>query len=141
MKKLGKVVGVLAILGILGLAYGWFFIYNKPHTDYEEAKPEVVLSAEECYQNFTNESNANLGKILQLNGVPTSVETQDSLVIVVFAFNEGMFGEEGIRCTMLPGHSEAALALTTAKAISIKGKCQGYNGTDVILEHCSIVNQ
>ena len=140
MKKLLKIGGVLAVLGILGLAYGWFFIYNKPHTNYEKAKPEVVLSAEGCYQSFIDESSTNLGKILQLSGIPTSVENQDSLVIVVFAFNTGMFGDEGVRCTMLPNHSEAALALTSSKEIKIKGKCQGYNGTDVILEHCSIVN-
>lgn len=140
MKKLVKVIGALAILGILGATYGWFFVYNKPHVNYEKATPDVVLSAEECYQTFANESSDNLGKVLQISGIPTSIEEQDSLVIVVFAFGEGMFGEEGIRCTMLPNHSKTALGLNTSNEIKIKGKCQGYNGTDVILEHCSIVN-
>lgn len=140
MKKLVKVIGVLAILGILGAAYGWFFVYNKPHVNYENAEPDVVLTAEDCYKTFTSENSDYLGKVLQLSGVPTSIEQQDSLVIVVFAFNEGMFGDEGIRCTMLPNHSKTALGLNVSNEIKIKGKCQGYNGTDVILEHCSIVN-
>jgi hypothetical protein len=140
MKKLVKIIGVLAILGILGAAYGWFFVYNKPHVNYEKAEPDAVLSAKECYQAFSAENSENLGKVLLLNGVPTAVEQQDSMVIVVFAFNQGMFGDEGIRCTMLPNHNKTALALDFSKEIKIKGKCQGYNGTDVILEHCSIVN-
>lgn len=140
MKKLAKVIGIIAILGIMALAYGWFFIYNKPHINYEKAKAEVVTTSEACYQSFTAESTIYLGKIIQLSGHPTSVENQDSLVVVVFAFNKGMFGDEGIRCTMLPKYNKAALALTSSNEIEIKGKCQGYNGTDVILEHCSIIN-
>lgn len=140
MKKLVKVIGVLAILGILGAAYGWFFVYNKPHVNYEKAEPDAKLSAKVCYQTFANENTDNLGKVLLLTGVPTSVEQQDSLVIVVFAFEQGMFGDEGVRCTMLPNYNDAALAYDFSKEINIKGKCQGYNDTDVILEHCSIVN-
>lgn len=140
MKKLVKVIGVLAILGILAATYGWFFVYNKPHVNYEKAEPDVALSAKECYQAFSDESTENLGKILLINGLPTAIEQQDSLVIVVFAFNQGMFGDEGIRCTMLPNHNKKALTLDFSKEIKIKGICQGYNGTDVILEHCSIIN-
>lgn len=140
MKKLVKIAGVLAILGILGVGYGWFFVYNKPHINYEKAKPDALVTAENCYQSFTDKSSIYLGKVVQLSGVPTKVENQDSLVIVVFAFNKGMFGDEGIRCTMLPNHGMAALALNSSSKIEIKGKCQGYNGTDVILEHCSIIH-
>lgn len=140
MKKFIKIIGILAIVGILGAAYVWFFVYNKPHRNFETAKPDVEMAAMDCYQAFADDNPIYLGKVLQLSGIPTSIEEQDSLVIVVFAFNQGMFGDEGIRCTMLPGHNEKALAITTKEEIIIKGKCQGYNGTDVILEHCSIVN-
>jgi len=141
MKKLVKIIVILAILGVIGAVYGWFFVYNKPHRNFEKAKPDMVLTAEDCYQAFADEDSSYLGKVLQLSGIPASIEKQDSLVIVVFVFNQGMFGDEGIRCTMLPTHNEEALALSTDKEINIKGKCQGYNGTDVILEHCSLVIQ
>jgi hypothetical protein len=67
------------------------------------------------------------------------VETPDSLTIVVFALGEGMFGDEGIRLTMLDNHSQAAIALLKDASATLKGYCTGYNGTDVILEKCSIV--
>jgi type II secretory pathway pseudopilin PulG len=141
MKKLLKIALVLAVVGILAAAYVWFFVYNKPHKNYEKAKPEAVLSAADCFQSFASNGGQLTGQVLQLNGVPSYVEDQDSLVIVVFVFNEGMFGDEGIRCTMLENHNQSTLALNTSQDINIKGLCTGYNGTDVIMEHCSIVNQ
>jgi hypothetical protein len=139
MKRLLKIGIVLAVVGVLAAAYVWFFVYNKPHKNYEKAKPEAVLTAADCFNSFVNNGNAHTGKVLQLDGMPSYIENQDSLVIVVFVFNEGMFGDEGIRCTMLPKYKEAALALNLDEKIIIKGLCTGYNGTDVILEHCSII--
>lgn len=141
MKKLLKIAGILALAGILAAAYVWFFIYNKPHKNYEKAKPEAMMTAAECYNSFKANGNSLTGQVLQLQGIPSNVEQTDSLVIVVFVFNEGMFGDEGIRCTLLPGYHRQALALSGKNKIDIKGLCTGYNGTDVILEHCSIVNQ
>ena len=139
MKKLLKIGGVLAVIGILAGVYIWFFVYNKPHRDYEKATADVVISAQDCYQSIASGDASYSNKVLQLNGVPTSIEDLDSMVVVVFAFNEGMFGEEGIRCTMLPNYNSEALALGNSLKVEIKGKFQGYNGTDIILEHCSII--
>jgi len=142
MKKIFKIGGILAIIGILAGVYVWFFVYNKPHRDYEEAKADYVLSAKECFANY-NENNGAIdynGKVLQLTGVASRVETIDSLTMIVFVFGEGMFGEEGIRCSLLPSHVEAANHLDFSKEITIKGFCAGYNDTDVILQYCSIIN-
>jgi len=76
---------------------------------------------------------------LQLTGIPSSIEVGDSLVVVVFVFNTGMFGDEGIRCTMLPNHTENTKSMSLIDKITIKGYCSGYNETDVVLEQCSIV--
>jgi hypothetical protein len=144
MKKLLKIIGILAVVGILAAAYVWFFVYNKPHRDYEKASADYELDAGECYQQFVNgtpESNEYVGKVLKIYGKPSGVENNDSIVIVTFVFSEGMFGDEGIRCTMLPKYNDKALALNLSEGISIKGYCSGYNGTDVIMMHCSLVNQ
>jgi hypothetical protein len=144
MKKLLKIIGVLAVLGILAAAYVWFFIYNKPHEDYEKADPDFVMSAEACYKHFVTAKEGDemyTGKVLEINGIPSHVEDRDSLVILAFVFNEGMFGEEGIRCTMLPKYQEQTLALDLSRGLHIKGFCSGYNDTDVILEYCSITNK
>lgn len=144
MKKVLKIGAALLVVTIVAGLYVWFFVYNKPHKDYESAEADFSLSAEVCYNEFlgdTEESGKYLGKILQLYGVPTSIEKSDSTVVVVFAFNSGMFGDEGIRCTMLPNYHSQAVKMYNSKEINIKGYCTGYNGTDVILEHCSIITQ
>lgn len=144
MKKLVKVIGVLAVLGVLALGYIWFFVYNKPHRDFEKAKADYSLSADECYQHFAAGSdgdNGYTGKVLEISGSPSLVESNDSMVVLAFVFSEGMFGDEGIRCTMLPTYSDQTLALSMDKNVTVKGFCAGYNGTDVVLEQCSIVKK
>lgn len=142
MKKILKIGAGLALLAILAGVYVWFYVYNKPHRDYQKAEADFVVSAETCYYQYsanTAESKQYLDKVLQVEGIPSSIESTDSTVIVVFAFNSGMFGDEGIRCTMLPNQHDQTRSLALSENISIKGYCTGYNGTDVILEHCSLV--
>ncbi len=144
MKKLLKIVGILAIIGVLAAAYVWFFVYNKPHRDYENAKPDHVMSANACYQHYVKGEQDEVsytGKILELSGIPSGIEDRDSLVVLAFVFNKGMFGDEGIRCTMLSKYNETALGLDLNENVTVKGFCSGYNGTDVILEQCSIINK
>jgi len=143
MNKLKIILGILVFVGILAAAYGWFFVYNKPHRDYENAAADYKIKALNCYQEFASRTegvdNIYTGKILEISGIPSKIETGDSLCVVVFVFNEGMFGDEGIRCSMLPDHYEKAKLLSMNENIKIKGYCTGYNDTDVVLEHCSIV--
>ncbi len=142
MKKAIKITGVLFFAAVLAAAYVWFFVYNKPHRNFEKAKPEIVESARQSYQNFKiNPRAAEAGKVIEIYGLPTGVEHSDSLVVVVFAFQKGMFGNEGVRCTLLPDFRKQALKLSTRDTVYIKGFCSGYNGTDVILEDCSIIHK
>ena len=144
MKKLLKIGGILAVVGIFVGAYIWFFVYNKPHRDYEKATADYVVTAGECYQKYAGGNAVECeytGKVLEISGKPSLVEQSDSLVVLAFVFNEGMFGDEGIRCTMLPNYNNTALALNIDLGVTVKGFCSGYNGTDVILEQCSIVNK
>ncbi len=119
----------------------YIFVYNKPHKDYERASPDFELTAEELYLAFISdraeaESLYN-GKVLQLTGQVDDVEKIDDMVIVVFAFSEGFFGLEGVRCTMLENHHEKALSLQSGDSVIIKGFCAGFSDSDVIMEHCS----
>ncbi len=142
MKKILKIGAGLALLAILAGVYIWFFVYNKPHRDYEKADADFIISAEDCYNHYASgnsQSQLYLDNVLQIDGIPSSIESTDSTMIVVFAFSSGMFGDEGIRCTMLQNQFGKIKNLTLSENISIKGYCTGYNGTDVILEHCSLV--
>jgi len=71
----------------------------------------------------------------------SKIETADSLVIAVFVFNQGDFGDEGIRCTMMKKFNDEANRLQPDGEIIVKGYCTGFNETDVILEKCSLINQ
>jgi hypothetical protein len=143
MKTWKIIIAGIALLGIIMALIVYFFIYNKPHRDYEKAKPEFELKDEELYTDFvTNEATASdkyNGKILLLTGEVAFVEQVDEMVIVAFVFDEGLFGEEGVRCTMLESQHSRALELNTGQSVHIKGLCTGFTGSDVVLEHCSIV--
>lgn len=144
MNKWVLIIGSLLIIGIIGGILGYKFVYNKPHRDYEAAQPDYTLKAIALFEAYSNSrSDAELkynGKVLEITGRVSSVETPDSLMIVVFTMREGMFGEEGIRCTLLPGHQSRGLKLSPGDEVIVKGYCTGYNGTDVIFEKCSITN-
>jgi hypothetical protein len=145
MKSWIKILGLLMAIGILAAVYIWFFVYNKPHRDFEQARPDHTLAANELfYQYYNYKSTADslyTGMVLQITGVPWNVEIKDSLVIAVFAFESGIFGEEGIRCTMLPQHRKRMKNHEAGKSITLKGYCTGYNNADVIMEKCSVVDE
>jgi hypothetical protein len=143
MKTWIKIFTVVVVLGIIGAGLGYKYIYNKPHRNYEKASPDFSLTGTELFTEFKSSPQTAgeryTGKVLAISGTLSAVETPDSLTIAVFAFYEGMFGEEGIRCSMLPGHAGAISDFVGAE-VKIKGYCTGYNETDVIMEKCSIVN-
>jgi len=134
-------ISVLTLSLMLG-AYGYFFIWNKAHPDFEKLEADYRLPAEDLYKAFVK--NAQLaskkfnGKMIELSGQVHAIEQVDTLTIAVFIFNEGMFGNEGIRCTFL----SSEVLIEDPSDISghvIKGFCSGFNDVDVILEKCSIL--
>ncbi len=142
MKKWAKILTGILVLISVGVLIGYFYI-NKPHPDYETMEAKYKLKARELYDIFYNSpkiaSGTYNGKIIQITGTPDNIETTDSLVIAVFAYNKGMFGDEGIRCIMLPDYNDIKDTFSPGQKISLKGFCSGYNDTDVILEKCSII--
>jgi hypothetical protein len=137
-----KILLSIFMLGLICLILVYIFVYNKAHPDYEKIKPDYTLAASdlhEFYKTSRTESEIKYnGKVIEVSGPLTRIETTDSLVIAVFVFNQGMFGEEGIRCTMLPSLNEDAKKLMPGNSYHIKGYCSGFNDSDVILEQCSI---
>lgn len=143
MKKWLKIIGILAAVGIFAAGSVYFFVINKSHPDYEKEKPAFTVNASALFEQYRSDpASANTkftGKVLQVNGHLDKVEILDTLSIAIFVFEEGMFGEEGIRCTMLEKYNDQLQAHKPDTPISIKGYCTGYNDTDVILAHCSII--
>ena len=144
--KLWMKIGIgVAALGLLAAFLVYHFVYNKQHPDYEKMDADYTLTAQDLYQAFKAGSPAASakynGKVIALTGTLGKMETADSLVTAVFIFNRGDFGDEGVRCTMLPKYNAEAVKLQPDGEVRIKGYCTGFNDTDVILEKCSIINQ
>lgn len=143
MKRIWKILLVLAVVGILAAAGVYKFVYNKPHDNYLKMKAEHVRPASQLYTEYSSDQTVAdatyTGKMVQIDGTMTGIEDLDSMVIAVFSFNQGMFGDEGIRCSFEKEVLAEARSLAAGQNVSIKGYCEGYNGTDVILEHCSLV--
>jgi hypothetical protein len=103
------------------------------------------MAATDLYKEFTaDKAGAGTkynGKVIIVTGNLTKTENTDTLVTSVFVFNQGMFGDEGLRCTMLPKYREQAGKIPPGSEIKIKGYCTGFNDSDVILDKCSIINQ
>ncbi len=142
-KKWILVLGSLTIVGIIAAILIYVFVYNKPHPDYIKAKTDFSISATELFVEFQSDTQAANekynGKVLAVKGSLSSVETTDMQTIAVFAIEEGLFGDEGIRMSMLTEYSDKVSQYTPGGEITIKGYCSGYNETDVIMEHCSII--
>ena len=143
MKTWLKVILVLFVLGVAAAALIWIFYINKPKTDFEKKKADFSLSANDLYSYYkTNKAKADslyIGKVLEISGTLNKVEKADSQVIAVFIFEQGDFGDQGIRCTMLPKFSLEMSNAKTGIDIRIKGHCTGYDDTDVKLTDCSVV--
>ncbi len=137
-----KILIVVLLIGLISGGYVYFFVWNKAHPDYAELQADFSMPASELYAAFTSnteESSSKYnGKMIELSGEINGLEIQDSLVIAVYVFNEGMFGNEGVRCTFLNNNIKS---IDEIKGKKIKGYCAGYNDVDVILEQCTLTNE
>jgi len=144
MKKILIVIVALIVIGSGAAWYVYTKIYNKPHTDYEKAEPGIKVRAKRLFTDYTANAEVAdqkfLDKVVELEGVISKIDLVDTLVIVVFVYQSGDFGDEGIRVTMLPDYREQAKQLSMLNPVKLKGHCTGYNGTDVIIESGSIVH-
>jgi len=143
MKNWIKILIGLAVVGMIAAFIGYKFVYNKPHPNFENMEADFKIGAKELYDAFKSDATAAgqkyNGKVVEISGAASNVEEIDSLVVAVFAFEDGMFGQEGIRVTMLPKFNDALKNYASVEDIVLKGFCSGYNDTDVIIEKGSIV--
>ena len=142
MKKWMIIIGILAIVGLIAAFLVWKFYVNKPHTDYAKAEATVSIAASDLFNNYkSNKTTADSmynGKVIEIKGAFQKIEKTDSSATIIFVFTQGDFGDEGIRCSLLPTELQKLGETQAGQDIKLKGLCTGYNETDVILEKCSI---
>ena len=143
MNKWLKIVLILAAIGIVAAILVYKLYINKPHKDIENAKADFKLKAEVLYNEYvTDKATADLkynGKVIEISGNLSETEIADTLVVATFVYKQGDFGDEGIRCTMLPKFNEETKKIASGTEVKIKGFCAGFNDIDVILEKASLV--
>jgi len=139
MKIFWRILLALGIIIVLVIAYFLVFVYFKPHVDYLKAEVEIEVAGEQLYRDYVNNplqaAQTYNGKVLLVEGIIDDIEEPEDMTIAVMIFEDGFFGTEGIRFTMLEGQEEY---LVTGRLIQVKGYCTGFTGADVILEHASV---
>jgi len=142
-KTIIRIFAGLFLIGIVSAGLVYKFVINKPHQDYEKARPAYILSAADLFDSFRSDrklaEDKYNGQVVLVIGKLDKIENDGSLVTGVFVFNQGMFGDEGIRCAMLPDYSDRVANLDKGSEVRLKGYLTGYNETDVILENCSVI--
>jgi hypothetical protein len=135
-----KIILTILIIGVLSGVYMYFFMYNKSHPDYANMDADIKISAQDLFQDSQNGNALKYtGKLLEVMGSPSKLEISDSIYTLVYVFDEGMFGPEGIRANFLVEYAHQLQDLSYPKEITIKAYCTGFNDTDVILEKAIIV--
>jgi hypothetical protein len=142
-KKIKIILGALIVI-VIGVISVLLYI-NKPHPSYEKLDAEFTVTPKAIYDEFkSNVKTSGLkynGKMIEINGMISKVEASDTLVTVVFAFTQGLFGDEGVRCAMLSKFNKSTKEYKQGDNIDLKGMCQGFNDTDVIFEKCSLIKK
>jgi uncharacterized protein (DUF1330 family) len=142
MKKWIKIILVLAVLGVVSALLVYKYYINKPHPDFENLPADFKVKAEVLYKEYVSDKTAAdlkyNGKVVEISGKLSTVESADTLVIATFVFKQGDFGDEGIRCTMLSKYKEEVKSIPSGSEVKIKGFCSGYNNVDVIMDKCSL---
>ena len=142
LRKYRKILAAMFLIGIAGALYTWFFVYNKPHPDYEKLAAEHHFESKALFEQYRSDKAAAdshiTGRMVSINGHVDQIEQNGEQTILVFVFDNGMFGDEGIRCTLLDNYRTLAEGLEPGNQVKVKGYCTGYNETDVILEKCTI---
>lgn len=131
MKKTKLILILLVSAAVIGSAYAWLFIWNKPQMNIEN-KEAVKIAAVDLFNEYsTNEANANatyIDKIVEVTGVVNSVsKNSEGKTVVMLKTNDQMFG---VNCTL-----EKNVVIKEGETVSLKCICTGYL-TDVVLIRC-----
>lgn len=148
-KRTGYIIGIVLLLGILAIIYG-YIEFNRKNSSISNEQPDYILNTNELLEAFnTNEEAATKkynGKILQVTGMIKSAEKKpdNGLMIVLGDHSSSSSVQCSIDSSSVP---EASKRISLNQVIHIKGICTGYLaddsglgiGSDVILNRCVIV--
>lgn len=134
-KKRTLIIGTFILILLIGFGIG-LYLYNKPRQSAESQTSTAFIPAEILYKQYQeNEIDANqkyLGKVMEVQGVVSTISQGDTLKILSLA-SKNPAG--GINCQMFT--SDKNISVKVGDAITIKGKCTGFL-MDVNLVDCIV---
>lgn len=126
-------------MGFVTVVIFALIIYNKPHRNIKDVKPDFTLNAKDLLRAFeansTDAESIYLNKVVVVDGVIKSKSKTNDNRSVIVGDAENFFG---INCSFNLGEIERIDKIETGSAITIKGECKGYLD-DVILVNCFLV--
>jgi hypothetical protein len=131
MKKVIKIILILAVLGIAGFLGAKMYFRSVPDRDVTKEQG-IEVTAQQIFDEFTqNEAQANnkyLNKAIQVTGeVSEAKKNQDNKTIVVLKTTDPIFG---VNCTFKDDTGD----LKPGSTITFKGICTGFISDVVINE-------
>lgn len=120
---------------MLGSAYTWFFVWNKPQQNIKQATA-ISINATDLFNAYSlNEKEANknyIDKVVAVTGEVSTIATNsEGKTVVLLKTDDLMFG---VNCTL-----EENTVVKPGETITLKGLCTGYL-TDVVLIRCYKMN-
>lgn len=129
-----KILLIGLVIVVLVAAYVWFFEYNKPHKNIEEAKAEYTFTIPEVVSEYSGDfSKANTtynGKVVEITGEIDRVIPNDSISSIVFKSDN----DYEIFCEVYPRNNDEALKLAPSEKVTVKGFVSGAEAPDEMLE-------
>jgi hypothetical protein len=131
MKQMKAILISLLFVALLGSAYAWFFVWNKPQQNIKQASAISINATDLFNAYFLNEAEANktyVNKVVAVTGEVSNVGTNnEGKTVVLLKSDDLMFG---VNCTL-----EVAAPIKNGETITLKGLCTGFL-TDVVLIRC-----
>ncbi len=119
----------------------YFLVYNKPHKDAADLKPDHVIEATELYAQYSsNEADADalyLGKMIEVTGTLEKISTDEAGVTSLFLSADSEM--DNVICELDEIYKKEVPDLKEGDTVKVRGWCSGSMG-DVILSRCVIID-
>jgi len=144
MKKSVKIFLIIVVVGLVTGLSTVYYVFNKPHRNIEKESPSFTMAAAALYSDFNNdEVGANdkyADKVIEVKGEIVELTIENYQVSIVL--DDEM---EGVNCGLdsltVVKNNEMIKSLKVGDAITLKGKCDGFDMImGVVLTQCFIIN-
>lgn len=137
--KMKKIIALIIILTVGAGAFG-FYYYNKPRSGVSGINPVAIEDAKILFEEYNaDETSANakyLGKVVEVFGIVTSVDTDDRGTMNVMLDSGNEMG--AVNCQF--EKRDEMPVLKKGNSVLIKGFCSGLL-LDIVFVDCEIVSE